>query len=342
MSYILDALKKSDQQRQQQSAPGIHSSPRSSAGNVKRTVPIWLPIVGVLVIVNIMFWPDSETKPSPDTQMIELMKPIQLPADYSDTQHGLNVQTPAPQNTAERTDLTRVAPATTVTTPEQDTTPDDTATSRDPFTPLIAMPKPVKQPTHQTAQRDTQQGNAIKTAIRPNLPTPDMLKLQQTLVRQQIMNSLPATETERPKPTAKAAANTRTTPAQPATADKRADTPPVQPAQRQQLAFDAWEKAARSRPAPRQPEKPAPSLPISEQAGNIPNRLELPENIQQDLPEIDVSVHIFAHEPAQRRARVNGRMHYQGDQLATGLTLEEITPQALIFSYKNNLFRISP
>ena len=339
MSYILDALKKSDQQRQQQSAPGIHSSPRSSAGNVKRTVPIWLPIVGVLVIVNIMFWPDSETKPSPDTRMIELVKPIQLPADYSDTRHGLDVPTPTSQNTTERTDVTRVAPATTVTTPEQDTTPDNTATSRDPFTPLIAMPKPVKPPKRQTAQRDSQQGNAIKTAIRPNLPTPDMLKLQQTLVRQQIMNSLPATETERPKP--KAVANAQTTPTRPTKVDKRADTPPLQTA-RQQPAFDVWEKAARSHPTPRQDKKPAPSLPISEQAGNIPNRLELPENIQQDLPEIDVSVHIFAHEPAQRRARVNGRMHYQGDQLAAGLTLEEITPQALIFSYKNNLFRISP
>ncbi len=339
MSYILDALKKSDQQRQQQSAPGIHSSPRSSHDNVKRTVPIWLPVVGVLVIVNVMFWPDGDTKPGPDTRMIELVKPIELPADYSDTQHGLDVPTPAPQNTLERADLTPVTPAYTVVPPAQANTPDDTATSRDPFTPLIAMPKPVKPPKRQTAQRDSQQGNAIKTAIRPNLPTPDMLKLQQTLVRQQIMNSLPATETERPKP--KAVANAQTTPTQPTKVDKREDTPPLQTA-RQQPAFDAWEKAARSRPILSQAKRPAPSLPISEQAGNIPNRLELPENIQQDLPKIDVSVHIFAHEPDQRRARVNGRMHYQGDQLATGLTLEEITPQALIFSYKNNLFRISP
>lgn len=340
MSYILDALKKSDQQRQQQSAPGIHSSPRNGGDNAKRSVPIWLPIIGILVIVNLVFWPDSDPKPNPNASMIELVKPIQLPEDYSDAQHGFDVPAPSPQHITVRPDSAPIDPVRTAPSPEPAATSNDAATSRDPFTPLITMPQPVKPPEHQTAQRDTQRGNAIKTAIRPNLPTPDMLKLQQTLVRQQIMNSLPATETTRPQP--KLAANAHTTAAQPTTVAKSTDTLPVNTAPLQQPAFDAWEKAARSNPVSNQPKKPAPSLPISEQAGNIPNRMDLPDDIQQELPDITVSVHIFAHEPEQRRARVNGRMQYQGDQLAAGLTLEEITPQALIFSYKNNLFRISP
>jgi len=51
MSFILDALKKSESDRQQQNAPGISAVP---AGTVKATVPRWLWALIILLVVNLL------------------------------------------------------------------------------------------------------------------------------------------------------------------------------------------------------------------------------------------------------------------------------------------------
>ena len=61
MSFILDALQKSENQRQQQLGPG-RASVRQ--GKVSQTVPIWVPVLAVLLIVNVLvlafvMWPDD-------------------------------------------------------------------------------------------------------------------------------------------------------------------------------------------------------------------------------------------------------------------------------------------
>lgn len=61
MSFILDALQKSENQRQQQLGPG-HAAVRQ--GKVRQTVPTWVPVLAVLLIVNVLvlafvMWPDA-------------------------------------------------------------------------------------------------------------------------------------------------------------------------------------------------------------------------------------------------------------------------------------------
>ena len=61
MSFILDALQKSENQRQQQLGPG-HAAVRQ--GKIGQTVPIWVLVLAVLLIVNILvltfvMWPDA-------------------------------------------------------------------------------------------------------------------------------------------------------------------------------------------------------------------------------------------------------------------------------------------
>lgn len=332
MSYILDALKKSDQQRQQQSAPGIHSRPRHGETKRTRVLPVWIPVLGLLVMINLILWPDVDMpKEVSPTGIIDQQPSHSQPDDFTTPPQTLG------DNVQPILD-TGLASSETVTQTSVDSA---ALKSRDPFTPLINMP-PTQRKTTPAVYREGDTAKAVSAVIRPNLPTPDLLKLQQTLVRQQIMNSLPtkAAHPVQPARVAKTAPVPASISATPI-AEVKSESAPVQTALLKP-SFDAWEQAAGKSSLPNQQEKPAPSLPISEQAGPIPNRLELADEIQQDIPEIKVSVHIFAHEPQQRRARINGRMHYQGDQLAKDLTLEEITPQALIFSYKDNLFRVSP
>ena len=67
---------------------------------------------------------------------------------------------------------------------------------------------------------------------------------------------------------------------------------------------------------------------------------ELPSSIRQKLPDFSLSVFLYTDEPASRMVRVNGSMMKEGQYLTTGLKLEEIIPDGVIFSYLDYRFRI--
>jgi general secretion pathway protein B len=67
---------------------------------------------------------------------------------------------------------------------------------------------------------------------------------------------------------------------------------------------------------------------------------ELPSSVRQKLPDFSLSVFLYADEPASRMVRVNGNTMKEGQYLSSGLKLEEIIPDGVIFSYLNYRFRI--
>ncbi len=66
---------------------------------------------------------------------------------------------------------------------------------------------------------------------------------------------------------------------------------------------------------------------------------ELPPSIQQEIPAISIQGHAYSSEPKDRIVGINDRLLKEGEYLAPGLRLEQITPDGLVFSYKNYLFR---
>lgn len=66
---------------------------------------------------------------------------------------------------------------------------------------------------------------------------------------------------------------------------------------------------------------------------------ELPLALQQEIPSMTVQVHAYSNKPKGRLASINNRMLREGDMLSPGLRLEQITPDGLIFSYKEYRFR---
>ncbi len=66
---------------------------------------------------------------------------------------------------------------------------------------------------------------------------------------------------------------------------------------------------------------------------------ELPASIQQEIPTISISFHVYSSKPKDRRVMINGEMLGQGEQSASGLSLEEITPDGVILGYKGYRFR---
>ena len=64
MSFILDALQKSETQRQRQVGPGLATVRR---GKISQAVPVWVPLLSVLLVVNIailvfVMWPGEVTE----------------------------------------------------------------------------------------------------------------------------------------------------------------------------------------------------------------------------------------------------------------------------------------
>jgi general secretion pathway protein B len=66
---------------------------------------------------------------------------------------------------------------------------------------------------------------------------------------------------------------------------------------------------------------------------------ELPLSIRQELPSMQISLHLHSTKPANRFVSINNQMLQEGAYPAPGLRLEQITPDGMIFSYKGYRFR---
>lgn len=67
---------------------------------------------------------------------------------------------------------------------------------------------------------------------------------------------------------------------------------------------------------------------------------ELPPTLQQSLPALSISTHLYSADTSSRVVRINGQTLREGQFLTAGLKLEEITFEGVIFSYQNYRFRI--
>ncbi|TCV87345.1 general secretion pathway protein GspB [Sulfurirhabdus autotrophica] len=68
---------------------------------------------------------------------------------------------------------------------------------------------------------------------------------------------------------------------------------------------------------------------------------ELPPAIQQEIPKMAISVHVYSSKPKDRLVGINERLLREGDDLLTGLRLEQITQEDMVFGYKGFHFRRS-
>lgn len=74
-------------------------------------------------------------------------------------------------------------------------------------------------------------------------------------------------------------------------------------------------------------------------AASVMAMAELPVAIQQELPPMSISVHAYSGKTAERLVGINNRLLHEGDYVASGLRLEQITPDGMILSYKGYTFR---
>lgn len=91
-------------------------------------------------------------------------------------------------------------------------------------------------------------------------------------------------------------------------------------------------------------ESPAPPVPVPApavaHAPLAPLIDELPENLRQQLPALNITGAVYAAAPAQRLLLINNLVLPQGSQVATGVTLEEIQPHSAVFNFHDTRFRM--
>ena len=90
----------------------------------------------------------------------------------------------------------------------------------------------------------------------------------------------------------------------------------------------------------RAPEKPVTTrLTDPAQEQRVMTLGELPLSILQDLPSMQISLHLHSTKPANRFVSINNQMLQEGAYPAPGLKLEQITPDGMVFSFKGYRFR---
>jgi len=82
--------------------------------------------------------------------------------------------------------------------------------------------------------------------------------------------------------------------------------------------------------------RPAPNA----EATLPPLLSKLPVAVQESLPPIDISGHIYDARPASRMVFINGHIQREGDMLPQGLNLLSITPNGVTLSFRGTDFRI--
>ncbi len=71
---------------------------------------------------------------------------------------------------------------------------------------------------------------------------------------------------------------------------------------------------------------------------SVLERDELPFDMQQHIPVMEFSAHVYSSNPVQRSIVLNGLFMEEGDWLASDLFLSEITPDGAIFDFQGQLF----
>lgn len=90
-------------------------------------------------------------------------------------------------------------------------------------------------------------------------------------------------------------------------------------------------------PAPATASAQSAQKPVAQKPA-LPSVWELPYATRKDLPAIDLTMHVYADTPADRFVVVKGERHVEGDQIADGVTLKQITADGMVLEFKGQDF----
>lgn len=267
MSILLDALKRSESQRELGNVPTLKTSIESSA-EMLRPVPGWLPGLMSLATAGLISWMG--------------LAQFSLPEDWADPRLAAEAGvTTSGQAESQATEGATVQPARagkSILPQMPESTPTDQAQTKQ------AEAQPAQRRLGREVRDYAAQQSPDAAATQPAEPRHDNAVRQTELARVDLA--------------------------------------------RQEQGAPGSVKTPQSGPAlSQQPYEP-----------EIINYWQVPEKMRDGLPELHISVLVYAELPENRFVLMNGERLREGQELPNGLVLEEIRRDRAIFNYRNYRF----
>jgi general secretion pathway protein B len=270
MSYILDALRKADAERERDPARGIHAQPAPLPAQASSRLPSWIAgtAAGVAVLAAGGAWLMRSTPVGPAVAVAPASNaaPAAAPATLQPSAGFRQVPAPAPA----------VLPVAVAVTP----------------------PAP------------------------PPLPAPERAPAK-AVVATVVKAPAPARATSAAAAPAAAAAGPALA-AAPGSAPVTVATTP-----------------ARAAPVARSPVAAAAPVATAPVADRVLTAAELPADVQQALPKLQISGGVYSDNAAQRMLIVGGQVMNEGAELAPGAVLEQIKPHAAILKFRGYRYSVA-
>lgn len=354
MSYILDALKKSEGQRTQGEIPNIHS-PHSLSPQPSRKPSIRLYVMIVLLLLNagVLAWLFSPWSG----------KPMTYPPQQSQ-QDAKHLQNTEPETTPLKATSRHLAG-------EESQTGERAVGSRQAEATRISAeksPRIASGADPQASSGENQSGVGTKESGRKaSISVPSPLETKKPAPP----SDLPVRQSGARKNSAEDAANqliaelrkvagatgglqTVSNPAELSRSDQinqeqttlspRADIIarlPFDTIGRQQMQSAVEDQTPLTDATGR--DRSPTDAPQLENGGDtkkphIPDFLELPLKLQRQVPSMSFSMLVYSEKPTERMISINGRTVREGEEVSAGLKLERIMPDCAVFRFKGKRF----
>lgn len=318
MSYILEALKKSDKKRQEGQVPDLHTIQIDtlSTGPKKRALWPYLLLavlaLNALVLTAFLYFRQPE-------------KPLLI----------------AQQTPEKQTDSTLVEPKQK---PPEGKLPSTTPTmlTQNASPPIVIRDTPEDEPVSLSANTKTKASpKPAKTETRAPVGDPDKMVVASTAITEE--PPVDQGDIDQQDQLLYADDSGAENPIEVQEESDFTEGPELP-----QAAINSEEQLAAPSSRFNRLQQPLDSTPASSQQAAAPpiqkrevlDLLQLPSFIQQDLPEFRIAAHVYSKKPASRLVSINKRVLREGHTLSPGLKVEEITTDGVIFSYKDYLFQV--
>ncbi|MDZ7789956.1 MAG: general secretion pathway protein GspB [Xanthomonadales bacterium] len=299
MSFILDALRKSDARRQQSGAPGLNSpEPPQPPRRRRRGLLAWL--AGSLVLLAAV------------ATAVYVLRPEWLPQDSSigdgarDTEASVDAPEASsrPENPQDAepavqagTDEAGATNSVAQQTPERSSVEDGESAPRDRRQPIPASPE-------RTVSREAPQRESVP------VPAEDATEELERRI---------AEESDR----------------------RRREASTAQEAQTEAPADE--ERSVRRRRPDSSGERDADSAPsaLNDGVAEYVQSWELPLSVRRNLPELDLSIHVFSPNEAERFVLINGERYRSGDSIGE-VEIVDINRDGAIVDFRSHRFLLAP
>lgn len=315
MSYILEALKKSDEERNRGSAPGLQTVHTAAVAHPSKKRTGWICLLAFALLLNaglLIWWLGPWRSAEQQTVQSSAQQPPQ----------------PAAAQTAK---AVANQPVGAGGAGEPAVTPGRRPSRHAGREPQPARMQSKPSPTLEPAGEPDGKMNAPAAVAPAPVQQPARPAAREAAAGAREAKSAAAVEPSKDKDVKPSAAAATKPAAKPEAVAPAAPNPPAQQQAR------ATAEAPPSKPEAANVE----AAPVDAEAAlrQLPNLQSLPPAIRKEIPSITLSLLVYSSNPVDRMVNINGQMTREGQEVVPGLVLEQITKEGAVFNYKGTRFQ---